>query len=299
MTEILEVVLNRTAGLDPAGPDPAALAQLFAAVGRKARVRHCEPATLRPTLTALRDAGPERVVVGGGDGTLSAAADVLAGSDTALGVLPLGTFNNFARDLGIPLETERAVSVLADGRIRVVDLGEVNGRVFINNASLGLYPYTVRRRLIYQRQYGLSKLPAMAYAMLGALWRLPTFRTWIMTEEHEIRVRTPFLFIGNNRYVLEPGALFRRLALTEGRLSVFYTRKRSRLGLLLTALQVLVGGPQRVPALEYRWVRQVRIQTHRAYLKLALDGEVVRQPCPLLFRIRPQALKVVCPPGAL
>ena len=86
------------------------------------------------------------MVVGGGDGTLSAAASILAGTDTALGVLALGTLNHFARDLRIPLDLDGAIGVIAAGHHQTVDVGEVNGQVFINNSSIGIYPFFVAER---------------------------------------------------------------------------------------------------------------------------------------------------------
>jgi diacylglycerol kinase family enzyme len=86
------------------------------------------------------------VVAGGGDGTVNAVAGVLAGTEKPLGVLPLGTLNHFAKDLGIPHEVERAVQLLGTGAPRRVDVAEVNGRVFVNNSSIGVYPLAVRER---------------------------------------------------------------------------------------------------------------------------------------------------------
>jgi diacylglycerol kinase family enzyme len=111
------------------------------------------------------------VVVGGGDGSVSAAASVLAGSNISLGILPLGTLNHFARDLGLPLELEGAVRLIAAGRVRLVDVGEVNGRVFLNNSSLGIYPHLVAERDRYRR-HGPARWLAAVFALCRVLWRL-------------------------------------------------------------------------------------------------------------------------------
>src|SRR5205085_3689399 len=105
---------------------------------------------------------------GGGDGTQSAIASRLAGTQLVHGVLPLGTLNHFAKDLGIPLQLDEAVRTLAEGRVLEVDVGEVNGRVFINNSSLGLYPEIVRERELQQMRLGKSKWRALASASLHA-----------------------------------------------------------------------------------------------------------------------------------
>jgi diacylglycerol kinase family enzyme len=118
-------------------------------------------------------AKPAVLVAAGGDGTLSAVADVLRGSGTALGVLPFGTLNHFAKDMGIPLDPVEAARTVAAGRRIAVDLGEVNGRAFINNASLGLYPGMVRERERQQRRLRRSKRHAMMWATLAVLNRPP------------------------------------------------------------------------------------------------------------------------------
>lgn len=105
----------------------------------------------------------EVVVVGGGNGSISTAAGVLAGGTKPLGVLPLGTLNHFAKDLGIPLTLDDAVETIARGHVRQVDVSEVNGRVFVNNSSIGLYPRAVAVRDQHRAQHSWSKWPAMVY----------------------------------------------------------------------------------------------------------------------------------------
>ena len=144
-----------------------------------------------------------RVVVAGGDGTAACAAQQLAGSDAELGLLPLGTLNHLARDLGLPTDLEEAAKVAATGTATAIDVAEVNGHVFVNNASIGLYPAMVREREGLQDDKGwpkwLSALPA-AYA---ALERLPHHRLRIDLGQGERTIVTPLLFVGNNVYSLD------------------------------------------------------------------------------------------------
>src|SRR5476649_731552 len=111
--------------------------------------------------------GVDAVVAGGGDGTINAVASVLAGSSVALGVLPLGTLNHFAKDLNIPLDLDQAIATIARGTTAQVDVGDVNGRIFVNNSSLGLYPHIVRARDQQQRRLGRGKWTRLA----GHSWR--------------------------------------------------------------------------------------------------------------------------------
>ena len=147
--------------------------------------------------------GCARVVAGGGDGTISTVAALLAGTDKALAVLPLGTLNHFAKDLGLPLELEAAARVAATGRVVRVDVGEVNGRVFINNSSIGLYPRLVRRRQQQQDRLGRGKWAAFLFAGLSVLRRYPFLDVRLEADGRTFSRRTPFVFVGNNDYLMD------------------------------------------------------------------------------------------------
>lgn len=132
------------------------------------------------------------VVAGGGDGTLSSVAAGLVNTGIALGALPLGTLNHFAKDLGIPLEPEAALDAVSTGAPLAVDVGEVNGRYFVNNSSLGLYPSIVHRREQQQIRLGRGKWPAFVWATLASLRRYPLLDTHLTADERENAFRTPF-----------------------------------------------------------------------------------------------------------
>jgi diacylglycerol kinase family enzyme len=159
---------------------------------------------------ASRSAGGERqfdiVVIGGGDGTVSAASSVLAGSDLPLGILPLGNFNHFARDLGVPLKLDKAIETIARNHVTSVDVGEVNGRVFVNNSSLGIYPRLVAERDRHRRR-GLARWAAAALASCRVLWRLPRPQVRALVHGWTSERRTLCVFVGNNVYQLDPFAI--------------------------------------------------------------------------------------------
>ena len=292
------VVINRQAGsIVVESPDVLRrrFAGLFQAAGLDAEIHWADPAAMADTLNRVKDAGAEAIVVGGGDGTLNTAANVLVDTPTALGVLPVGTFNHFARDLGMPVLLEEAAHALAEGRIETIDVGEVNGKVFINNASIGVYPHVVSRREMYREQLGLRKLPAMGYALLGAFWRLPVLQVWVQMDGERELIRASFVFIGNNRYDVEPLGFIHRRSLAEGGLGVFYPRRIGRLALFKIVFKTLLGRMQDLPELEKRWTRQVKIDARHGHVKLAMDGEVVTLETPLHFRIRRHALRVIRP----
>ena len=183
----------------------------------------------------------ERVVAGGGDGTVSAVAGVVAGTNVALGVLPMGTLNHFAKDVGIPDTLEAAVRNVFTGRVRKVDVAEVNGRVFVNNSGTGPYPHIVRQREERQR-HGYAKSVAFVLAVWSVLRRYSRLRVKLRMDEAEALARlTPFLFVGNNRYEIAGLEIGRRTRLDSGRLWVCTPARAGRRNLMLTALKALLG----------------------------------------------------------
>ena len=238
---------------------------------------------------------PGVVVAAGGDGTVNAVASSLRGSDVALGILPLGTLNHFARDLGVPADVEGAVAAIARGRAVAVDMGEVNGRMFVNNASLGLYPHIVRDRARRQERLGHSKYWAMLWSTLSVLGRHPFLRLKLRLDGRVQRCRTPFVFIGNNDYVMEGFHIGKRATLRDGKLSVYTTRRRGRLPLLRLMLRAIFGRLKQAEDFIMEEARSVRVESPRRLLLVATDGEVAALPTPLEFRVHPAALRVLLP----
>jgi diacylglycerol kinase family enzyme len=238
---------------------------------------------------------PERIIVGGGDGTMSAAASVIADSGVALGVLPLGTLNHFAKDLGIPLDAAEALRVAVQGRPAPVDLGEVNGRAFLNNSSIGLYPAMVRQREKQRRRLGRSKWHAMLWAGLTVLRAHPFLHLRLVFDGVEHHRRTPFVFVGNNVYSMEGFDIGARKRLDCGVLSLYLTQRRGRLGFVLLALRALLGRLQQGSDFEAATTQELRIDSHHQRLLVAIDGEVEPMDLPLDFRIRQGALRVALP----
>src|SRR5438132_11799820 len=144
----IRAIVNRAGGtLTGVEEEEQKIVAGFAAAGVEADVRMTESADIYEALKEAAAApGLDAVVAGGGDGTLSCAAGHLAGTGRAFGILPLGTLNHLARDAGIPADIEEAARVIAAGHVREIDVAEVNGRVFVNNSSVGLYPDMVMLR---------------------------------------------------------------------------------------------------------------------------------------------------------
>ncbi len=241
-------------------------------------------------------AGPAEVVVAaGGDGTVSAVATALAGGEKIFGVLPLGTLNHFATDLGIPAELEAAVDVVAGGATETVDVGEVNGRVFVNNSSLGLYPHIVEERL-HQERVRHGKWPALIWATLKVVFRRhPHLHVRIETADREIEAKTQFVFVGNNQYRLTGTDLGGRENLQAGRLSVYLSERSGRLELAALVLRALIGRLRAAPEFREFTTDGLVVETRRDRIRVALDGEVEPMEPPLRYRIRRRALRVRVP----
>jgi diacylglycerol kinase family enzyme len=239
--------------------------------------------------------GPNQIVVaGGGDGTINAVASALIGTDKKLGVLPLGTLNHFAKDLNIPLDLEGAVRTIVDGHSMKIDVGEVNGRVFLNNSSLGLYPSIVNQREKHRRM-GYSKWVAFFRATLTALRWYPFLHVRLIAGDHKIEGRTPFVFIGNNEYEIESLNLGSRACLNAGKLSLYMTHSIGRVDLLKLILRALFGRLRGAKDFVALCTDEVWVEPRRKRVRVSTDGEVALMRAPLHYRVRPGLLTVLVP----
>ena len=294
--DAIPVIVNAHSGPDGKQADAGALAESFAAQGLAVKIVQAEGEAMERELRTLLAGAPPLLVVGGGDGTLGSAASQLAGSDTTLGILPLGTLNHFARDLGIPPDTNDAIAVIAAGHAVRVDVGTVDGRVFLNNSSLGLYPTIVNERDRERRRLRLGKWPALARATWLALRHPATFSANVCLPGEDLQRRTPFVFIGNNRYVLEGFGIGKREKLDDGVLSICILRPKGAFGFLWLGLRALFGraSQEDFEALE---ATELRVESDARGIEVAADGEVWRSASPVRFGVRPRALKVLVPAG--
>jgi len=238
--------------------------------------------------------GAQLLVVAGGDGTINAVVQNIVESPVSLGILPLGTFNHFAKDLQIPLGIEEAARVIAGGKTTLIDVGEVNGRVFVNNSSLGIYPQILSWRKKEQRM-GLNKWASLLWATIIALRRPPLLQMRLIANDREFVLRTPLVFIGNNKYQTYGHTMGSRLCLDSGRLWVYLARALSGRQLIGLAFKALFGRLQGEKQFESICVTEVRIETRRSRLMVSFDGEFALMKSPLTYRIRPGGLRVLVP----
>ncbi|QDZ08212.1 hypothetical protein FPZ24_12560 [Sphingomonas panacisoli] len=296
MAAKLPIIVNRNGGTAAKMGDKlvSTLTEAFDAARANAAIEPLDGKQIPKAIKAAAKKG--RVVVAGGDGTVSCAAQELAGSDAELGLLPLGTLNHLARDLGLPTDLKEAAKVAATGKATAIDVAEVNGKVFVNNASIGLYPLMVREREGLQDDKGWPKWLSTIPAAYAALERFPHHRLRVDLGKGERAIVTPLLFVGNNIYSLDAGALGQRASLTDGKLSVYAVSHRSRAKLLWFAARALFGRARHdMDFVTLGECETLKVWSSGDSIEIALDGEVQRIDSPLEFRIRSGALKVVTP----
>jgi diacylglycerol kinase family enzyme len=238
--------------------------------------------------------GRKLFVAAGGDGTIGHVIQPLVNSEAMLGVIPLGTFNHFAKDVGIPLDWRTALEIALSGTTRQVDAGRVNERFFVNNLSIGLYPELVARREERGRDYPRWK--ARIYAAIATLRKYPHVTLAIETEYHHEVIRTHVFVVSNNSYDLSRiGVEAPRPTLEEGRLSVYWLPHVGRIALARFLARYLAGRVTKTPGFRsFRTVR-LRVQSPRKRLHLGVDGEVVTTPPPLIITMVPRSLLVKVP----
>ena len=293
MTRSVVVLLNAASGGGNDAARAARIAALFEQAGASADVRLVRGGDeLAAALSSAIERRPDAIVAGGGDGTVGSVAAALVGGPIALGVLPLGTLNHFAKDLGLPLDLEPAIERIARGALRRVDVGEVNGRVFVNNSSLGLYPDIVRERERQQRRLGRGKWAARVWATLGALRRFPFLGVRLSVDGRSATRRTPFVFIGNNVYSMNGLTIGARERLDSACLSLYVAQRASRLRLLLFALRALFGKLRQTRDFDALCAGEIDVESRRRRLRVATDGEITMMTPPLRYRTRPASLAV-------
>jgi len=290
------VLLKKGAGA--VGADPRIDEKVGEAIERAgidAKVKIVRGRDFDARCRAVVDRGDPLLIVGGGDGTVSGAASAVVGSETLLGILPLGTLNHFARDLGISTDLDEAAKLIATASERRVDVAEMNGRIFINNSAIGLYPLMIVDRDLQRKRLGRSKRLAMLVASIRTLVRFDHRRLTLTVNDQQGQIDTPLLFVGNNDYRLDLGAPGRRMSLDEGELCVLVMRKKTRAALIAASVRALLDRSRPDDMVRIGHVERLRVDSSRSHLAVSLDGEVVRSSPPLDYRIRKQALRVVAP----
>ena len=289
------IFLNASSGWDAKQNLPQRLKDLFEASGIDADVEYvARGVNLADKAREAVTQGHGIVVAGGGDGTLSATASALVGTDVTFGVLPVGTLNHFARDLNVPLDIDAAAGVVCSGQETYVDVAEVNGKTFLNNSILGLYPIFRFLRAEAERK-GLPRKLALLWAIAGAFYRYPFLTLRFLVKGREIVRRTPYVLIANNEHAMEGWQLGARRSIREGKLWIYVLRPKSRLGLLGVLLKLLIGRFTARNHFDVFSAEEVYVEARSKRIGVALDGEITVMHTPLRYRSLPSSLKVLVP----
>ncbi len=292
------IILNARAGtirdLQPSQVE-ADVRQAFADHKESVSVELAEGERFIAAIDEAAESGAATIIVGGGDGSASYAAKKLAGTGRALGVLPLGTMNLFARSLGIPADLPLALDLLARGEPKRIDLGKVNGRIFHTLAGLGYFAEVARARAQVREDTNLpfGRYIAAARASLRAFTKPGILELTIETEEGPREIEAYALFVGNNR--LSDGG-FDRPRLDEGLLEVHYAEGAEFANRMQAAIDLLAGRWRENPAIQTFTARTIKVRSRRPRLWVSVDGELARLDTPLAFECCAGALTVLMPP---
>jgi len=298
------VVFNRASGRgdrDEVGPAVEAACR---AAGRACELLPVEspdqlPAIASEAVRRARDAGGV-VVAAGGDGTINCVAQAVLGSGCAFGVLPRGTFNYFARTHGIPADLDAALRVLLTETASPVQVGLLNERVFIVNASLGLYSQSLEDREVWKQQFGRSRLVAAGAVLATILRGHRSLSLTIELHGQPRNVRTPTVFVGNNALQMEQVGLPEARAIDGGSLAGVMLKPVGRWGLLKLLMRGALGRLRDADQIVNFAFQRLTVCPHRfgtRRVKVATDGEVLWMTLPLRFEVAPHPLMLIRPDG--
>ncbi|WP_394790737.1 diacylglycerol/lipid kinase family protein [Rhodoferax sp.] len=295
-------VINAASGRSDADAKRSVIEQALQAAGRQGVLHFAKPSELAGVAreaAARALATRSAVVAVGGDGTINAVAQAAHAAGCAMGVVPLGTFNYFARTHGIPTEPALAAQMLMQAQPTPVQVGTVNGHVFLVNASLGLYPVLLEDRETYKSRFGRSRWVALGAACMTLLRVHRQLRLRIDQGGTVREVRTPTLFIGNNRLQLEQVGVnlstHPARPLDDGFIAAVMLKPIGTLAMVGLMLRGAMGSLGEADSVESFAFSRMLVKPRRRKIKIAFDGEIVRMQTPLEFRVAAQPLYLLMP----
>jgi diacylglycerol kinase family enzyme len=299
------IVFNAGSGSDDVAVTRAIIETFLTEANREYHVMLVEDASRLPHISASAVARAQAqggvVVAAGGDGTINAVAQAVLGSGCPFGVLPQGTFNYFSRTHGIPSDTAKALQVLLSSRAHPVQVGLVNNRVFLVNASLGLYPKLLEEREAYKVSYGRTRLVAWWAGIMTLLREHRPMRIYVEHGDQSYELRTLMIFVSNNRLQLERIGLPEAEAVEQGHLVATVLKPvdtPTLLQLMLRGTLGQLGDAEHIASFAFRQITVTptpALLYGRRHIKVAMDGEVSLLTTPLRFRLAPEELLLLKP----
>lgn len=276
--------------------NPGAVDRAMAVFGPRAELRSFSGDPADEARRAVQD-GFRIVVAAGGDGTVAGVAHALAGTDVALAVLALGTFNYFARGLGMPEDPEAAARAILSGAPHDIAVGTLNGRVFLNNVAIGLYPAILEEREATYARYGRYRILAHIASLRTILRFQRPYRMVLQQDETQHRIRTPMLFVARSAYQLDQFGLEGARAISDDRFVMFLAPQQTRLGFLRLAWKLVRRRVDHGRDVIVSTPREIGVTVPgRRRISVALDGEKLKMRLPLRIEIAEHDLQVILPP---
>jgi diacylglycerol kinase family enzyme len=259
---------------------------------------HDIPAIAQRAIAKAKESGGA-IIAAGGDGTINAVAQAVLPSQLPFGIVPQGTFNYSSRAHGIPLETEAAAQALLDAHLKPMQVGLVNDRIFLVNASLGLYPQLLQNREEHKKQFGRTRAVAFISGLLSLMQEHRQLSLEIEIDHERELVRTPTLFVGNNPLQLEQIGLPEADDVQCRKLAAVIVRAQRSYSLLWLALRGALGQLAQADNVRDFAFRRMTVNPwlggRRRPVKVAIDGEVLSMQPPLTFKVAPQPLWLMAP----
>lgn len=293
------LLLNRGSGGNDRGLDAREVCRTvedaFHEAGHDISSRIVEPGDLEPALRRAVADAPDGILVAGGDGTVSTAARLLGGTPIALGIVPMGTFNLAARDLGVPLEIEAAARFLAQARVMPVDVLDVGGHACLCTTILGFYPEFART--FDRRDHG-GRWWRKAFKLVTSLPRTfsearPLRLSW-KHDGGEGRARTKFSAFVPGRYRAATGIVPVRTDFRSGTMTAYIGRQRHAAAAMRGMFDYVFGRQEQNEELTIFKSARLEIQAERRrHAMVMIDGEILRLPFPLVLAILPEHLNVL------
>lgn len=235
------------------------------------------------------------IVVAGGDGTLNAVASQMLKQQIPLGILPMGTFNYVARVLNIPLDLLDAAQVIAQGEIHAAHVACINEYIYLNNASLGLYPLFIKKREEYNRRFGRFLLHAYTSGLDVLIRDRKELKLEVVVDGRKYPVKTPLIFFGNNQLQLAEMKLKIAKCAEVGQVAGVVIAKGDKATLFKTLFQTIRGQLEQASDVYSFSANQVEVHSTQPSLTVAIDGEIVEMSTPLKIHVEKNALKIMVP----
>lgn len=286
MSKSIEVILNARSGSQKSKEACQGLEKVFRAAGRSFHISVVTGAQIEQVAKEKAESDCEVLVAAGGDGTICGVADAARRSGKTLGVVPLGTFNYFAKNLRIPLEVEEAARVIVEGEMIRAPLLDMDGRLILNNTSIGIHPAVLMKRRQLYRRWGRSQVTAYLSVLMTAFRPAPKLRVRLNTDEGDMVRETPLVLVCSNAFQIENFALAGKECLEEGKFALYVARHRGRATIVKLGLRTILHRLRADVDYEVFCSTDVTIETlRRRRMRAAVDGELEKLNSPMRFRV--------------